>query len=418
MYTNRGLNMPPASGAISTGHTDDLRKSLHSLRQFVYIEWVGQTVNRNRRCDFAGYWFPKRHFCRERRRAVFVSHRDSRGFTLVELLVVIAIIGVLIALLLPAVQAAREAARRAQCTNNLKQLGLALHNYENLNKAFPINWSTTADGAGLNTVGHSWLTLILPFVEENVLYQSIKLGKPLKYPTGETNPQPGCNNLLAAQQVVAEFVCTSDTQNGTLRNQDPLVGQTLGVTNYKACAGMNWGASVRVDGTTGGPAVSWPKGRNAASTDGRDRGNGFICRGRLVTTSGGTAVNPLFVTSARDIRDGLSKTFAIGEAVPAWSMFSAWYNYNGATATCGIPLNYRRPDQATPEGGASDTSGNYNYSFMSRHRGGGDFCMCDGSVTFITDTIEYLTASGTPGVYMALATIDGGELIDPNKLSQ
>jgi prepilin-type N-terminal cleavage/methylation domain-containing protein/prepilin-type processing-associated H-X9-DG protein len=348
---------------------------------------------------------------------VFIGHRGSRGFTLVELLVVIAIIGVLIALLLPAVQAARESARRVQCVNNMKQPGVALHNYENLNKSLPINWSTTGDGVGQSTVGHSWLTGLLPFLEEDVLYKSIKMGQPLSI------------NLAPAAQSVAAFACPSDPQNGPLTNQDPLValvGQTLGVTNYKACAGMNWPASADpLTSATSSTAIYSLQGRNCNKTDGADYGNGIICRGRR----SGTMPPPLFVTSLRDIRDGLSKTFAIGEAVPSWSMFSAWYNYNGSYATCGVPLNFRIPGRPTTDPvNASDTNGSYNRSFMSYHRGGCNFCMCDGSVTFINNEIEYLLEDPTgyitvssakylPGVYMRLATIDGGEFIDPNKLS-
>jgi len=94
-----------------------------------------------------------------------------RGFTLVELLVVITIIGILIALLLPAVQAAREAARRMQCTNNLKQFGLALHNYHLTHKVFPY-------GAGGGGTWWSWSALILPFIEQNAIYDQIDFDKP------------------------------------------------------------------------------------------------------------------------------------------------------------------------------------------------------------------------------------------------
>jgi len=349
------------------------------------------------------------------------SVHTYRGFTLVELLVVIAIIGILIALLLPAVQAARESARRAQCVNNLKQLGLGMMNYENSYKVFPINWYQK-DASGIVTQG-SWLTGVLPFIEEDVLYKSVLPGKPFQ------------DNLAAAKEPVPELMCPSDSHNGTLTTLEPMIGTALGTTNYKACAGMNW--EVSVDPSSNDPSTTGIyalRGRNASSQqkmNGYGYGNGIICsglRGSLTVLG----APPLFVTAVRDIRDGLSKTFAIGEAVPQWCNWSAWCDYNGSTATCGIPLNYKQPGEtreAVAAGNIPRGSRNlYIYSFMSRHPGGANFCMCDGSVTFISDDIQYLAKTGddpqpvttpyltiggakfAPGVYMNLATIDGSEL--------
>src|SRR5262245_519160 len=105
----------------------------------------------------------------------------SRGFTLVELLVVIAIIGVLVALLLPAVQAAREAARRTDCSNNLKQIGLALQNYHGAKGCFPSGYTSAVDPAGNDTgPGWGWAAAILPYTEEKVLHQLIQLDQPIE----------------------------------------------------------------------------------------------------------------------------------------------------------------------------------------------------------------------------------------------
>src|SRR4029077_6628577 len=129
-------------------------------------------------------------------------HRRSRGFTLIELLVVIAIIAVLVALLLPAVQQAREAARRSQCKNNLKQLGLALYNYHDSLGTYPVNFAVRGGGGGqaIADTGHSWLTMILPYVDLGPLYNSINHNANL-------SGTPG--NITAANTVVQVFLCAS-----------------------------------------------------------------------------------------------------------------------------------------------------------------------------------------------------------------
>src|SRR5687768_2745695 len=117
----------------------------------------------------------------------FVMSRcsKSRGFTLVELLVVIAIIGILIALLLPAVQAARESARRSQCTNNLKQIGIALHNYHDTNSVLPFAGASWPVGPNQESTEHSWVIRVLPFVEQRSLYSNLDLTKPTGPRNGE-----------------------------------------------------------------------------------------------------------------------------------------------------------------------------------------------------------------------------------------
>jgi len=326
-----------------------------------------------------------------------IAHRGvRRGFTLVELLVVIAIIGILIALLLPAVQAAREAARRISCTNNAKQLALALHNYHQLNKMFPINWG---DSRSLNAGtqiesnndqynGHSWLTAILPYVEEEALYDTIECGQPIGW-TNSASVQP---NKLALQRQIATFRCPSDIPKGTMPQAMYNGALDVGVTNYKACAGSNWEHSPN---RTRKQDRGY-KGRNANQYNGLDKGDGIICRGAANNANG----NPT-VTAIRDIRDGTVHTFALGEAVPKWCNWSAWYWWNGSTATCAIPLNYEVAG-TSPRNNAGDWQN--NYSFMSRHSGGANFGMCDGSVRFISEEIDTAT-------YLGLATIDGKEIL-------
>ncbi|MEI8375770.1 MAG: DUF1559 domain-containing protein [Planctomycetota bacterium] len=343
------------------------------------------------------------------------------GFTLVELLVVIAIIGTLMGLLLPAVQAAIEAGRRASCVNNIRQIALAATQYETSTKKYPQNWGVVTSagsagtspsslgtsgiptkGVGTSTVGVSWLTSLLPNLDQPSLYYATSLSQPgaktisssaTFYSVGYKDPTLGIDNLTVLKSPVPTFLCPSDTQRGTIGNQllDSSNSLLYATTNYKACAGSNWDVS-SPNGTSS--PVTWPRGRYANSRDGLDHGNGVICRG------GGTAVGGAPIPTAnQDIRDGASKTFLLGEAVPEWCGWSLWFWFEGSTATCGIPLNYRingMPPQSD--------NWQYNYSFMSRHKNGANFAMCDGSVNYVNEQIDM-------AVYQGLATIDGNEAV-------
>ena len=341
--------------------------------------------------------------------------RAPRGFTLVELLVVIAIIGILIALLLPAVQAAREAARRAQCTNNLKQLGLAVLNYENAMRTLPINWGEgdigDAPAAPSGDIyGHSWLTMILPYVELDTLYKSAEdyFGTSWKYGNAWSAPTAGGNSNHPAVFPVSAFNCPSDTHNsGLLDNQLLADGVDVGITNYKSVAGANWQgktSATQYQKSTA-PSPGPYGGRNASTSDGLDYGDGAICRGMgpvaTKTTSTGTKTTrgKAIVTRMRDFRDGTSNTLAVGEAVPEYCAFSAWFWFQGSIATCGLPMNYKPDGQQYPDA----TDWQDSMGFRSRHVGGGNFTMGDGSVRFISETIA-------TDIYRGLATIDGGEL--------
>jgi prepilin-type processing-associated H-X9-DG protein len=283
-------------------------------------------------------------------------------------------------LLLPAVQAAREAARKARCNNNVKQLVLAMQNYHNLHKMFPINWGL-GNTTGYSTKGFSWMCMILPLIEQEQLYKRINFESPLGGPTSSNN--------LASGTPVPAFHCPSDTHEGTLENQV----LCSGVTNYKAVAGANW------PGTSSGlfgykKADAGFGGRNALLDDGFDFGDGVICRGDLTNSK------QVFTTAVMQVRDGTSHTFAIGEAIPEWCNWSSWYYYDGATATCAIPLNWKKPGSTPADVAAIKLD---CYSFRSRHSGGAIFGFCDGHTKFISQDIEL-------PIYRALATIDGGEI--------
>ena len=323
--------------------------------------------------------------------------RPKPAFTLVELLVVIAIIGILVGLLLPAVQAAREAARRMQCSNNLKQLGLSFHNYESALKSFPINYATRGslgfpnNGPGIANSGRSWMQMVLPYIEQNNLYNNIDFTVGLQ-PKNSAPTTPIGKNRLVAATVVPSFLCPSDDsgEGGTLLNRSDLnetnaPADRWAVTNYKACAGSNWQWGIFAWVNSGPTGVN---GKNAGQSDGLNLGNGVIC-------SNQTDVNTK--TRIADITDGTSNTFIIGEAMAGWSQWNWWYNPNACTATSAIPLNrvLRVPKNI----------GDWpnNYGFASRHTGGGNFALADGSIRFLSDSIDVFT-------YRAMATVSSGEV--------
>ena len=295
-----------------------------------------------------------------------------RAFTLIELLVTIAVISILIALLLPAVQQAREAARRMHCRSNMKQIVLALHNYHDVHRCFPLNTSFSQNLGPLSR-SRSWMQGILPYIERGSLANRIDPGKSTQ------------SNRFLAEFPVSVFWCPSDPHPNLLPLRSDMPDEwQLGVTNYKSCSGSNWASGTFLH--------SEPSGRFAGSTDGVNRGNGFQC---AATYDG--VVN----TCLRDISDGTSQTWAIGETIPAWTEWAWWYSHNGVSGTCAIPMNYKVPG-VRPEDNLHDW--HHNYGFMSRHSGGASFGLCDGSVRFVSDSIDR-------DLYRALATIQGDEVV-------
>ena len=318
--------------------------------------------------------------------------RYRRGFTLIELLVVIAIIAILIAMLVPAVQKVRESANRTTCNNHLKQLALACHTYHDVNKTLPRNGSifnlTTSHGAGTGCCGPdyphwSWLARILPYIERADTYNQAGV------PTGKMNAS--ALTLAAIATPIGILQCPSDEPTRPRTDVADLSGIMVGLTHYKGVSGSNWGR----DFWPSESDFSTPyrnKGANG-SYNGLENGDGIFYRADVRNGK----------RSLKSIADGTSNTFMIGEDVPSLILWNGWSYANGANATCGIPPN---TGVVIPSLGPAD-AGNWpeRYSFRSKHPGGLQFAMADGSVHFIRQDIPLTT-------YRALATIRGEESVN------
>ena len=321
----------------------------------------------------------------------------ARGFTLIELLVVIAIISVLIALLLPAVQSAREAARRVQCVNNLKQVGLALHNYHDTLGAFPMSYAARSkflDGQTDTAPGWSWATMILPQLEQRPIYNAVNFVLAVENPANSTV-------ILTSMSV---YVCPSDITTGPFPVSDPTaqVLTTMTPASYAACVGNDL-----TDSATG------------LNNDGL--GNGVMFRNSGIGMGA--------------ITDGTSQTILVGER--------AWANVNSVWA--GVITNgvvRRGTSNRCPLTGAlfypaatlvqahghllntdTDEDGGLD-DYSSLHPGGANFVFGDGSVRFIKTVLRDAgqTLSGatiyspTSLILQALATRNGGEVISADSL--
>ena len=313
-----------------------------------------------------------------------------RGFTLVELLVVIAIIGILVGLLLPAVQTAREAARRSSCSNNLKQIGLGLLNYESSNKAFPAGYSMSMLANSVTDQSWGWAVFILPFTENQQLFDGLQPKKRKLTDLYKTGAAAADQELL--QTVIPGYRCASD--------QSPALNtlQQFGNTNPFAIATSNY------VGCTGTDLQEPIKSLNASDSATyynapfRDYDTGGIFYGVLDRQATGVPTNCATTAPGKgpdgvktqQIRDGLSKTLAVGErgmmnkaAVWAGSGSPNDYGPQGTCRTFGRPGFILNWDYL-----AAGDAANPGKGFDSAHRGGVQFVFADGAVVFIQEFMD------------------------------
>ncbi len=292
------------------------------------------------------------------------------GFTLIELLVVIAIIAVLIALLLPAVQQAREAARRTQCKNNMKQFGLALHNYHDTLNMFPctINAGNFSAPNGVGAMVH-----LLPYIDQAPLYNTITFASTGGWQTPLNSTAPAGSRYY--EVTPPGFRCPSDTSAqyypGTNGIQGNWATASYGLSGGAQRESGN-GCSTYPGNVFGTGPADHSDSRDPTQISGMFSRYGFSCR-------------------IKDITDGTSNTILMGEARSECSDHQrhGWANINSNWLFTTAPINF----QTCLGGSGCNAYTNWNTSqgFKSRHVGGAHILLGDGSVRFVSENIDYNT---------------------------
>jgi prepilin-type N-terminal cleavage/methylation domain-containing protein/prepilin-type processing-associated H-X9-DG protein len=332
-----------------------------------------------------------------------IQRTTRRGFTLIELLVVIAIIAILIGLLLPAVQKVREAAARMSCSNNLKQIGLAYHNYATANGVFPPSAFydlTPAASAGL-PIAHGWAIYLLPYMEQNNIYTQYNMNQPFVTP----------GNQVAIQNSIKILLCPS-APHGTPLYNDSIgfagmsIPFTAAVADYAPLDGIN-GGTVPLLNSLGAtpPYTSFASVRGAISVT--IQGPAPLLAALGLQANNGTS-------TILSITDGTSNTLLIAEDAGRPQLYILGKAVSGQTASgagWGDPnaeygLDGSNPSTGSQPGTCPINCNNDNevYGF---HTSGANILFCDGSVRLVNSNINIVT-------FAAMITANGGEVIPGN----
>lgn len=324
--------------------------------------------------------------------------RSSSAFTLVELLVVIAIIGILVALLLPAIQAAREAARRAQCQNHMKQIGLATLNYENQTKKLPPSkWVEYIATSSPTTVAHSTLTYLLPYVEEQAIADKWDWKQTWSKP--DTAKAPFDNNTLK-ETPIATFKCPTAPQERDTTDSKGVTSGNPAAIDYRVCDAMATGSSNALsEQITAGKVQARPNSKNAYHSILFNEANTTTLKSefaRLKKTTDGLSQSMMwFETGGAPVRyrngqlDTTNQSAGETQGGNTWADFANWYVVHNRC-------------------GDSFFNCNNNEEIYSFHVGGAYFGFGDGAVHFLNESIA-------PEVFVSLFTRDSNDIITENQ---
>ncbi|WP_315851571.1 DUF1559 domain-containing protein [Anatilimnocola aggregata] len=346
---------------------------------------------------------------------------NSRGFTLVELLVVIAIIGVLVALLLPAVQSARESARRSSCSNNVKQLALGLHNFHDTHGSFPAG----RPPATTTNQGWGWIVSVLPFIEQQALSDAINV-----------NTNVCCVSMKAAHDAnLKVLTCSTDPYAGKAFPDRQIPGITCndGTGSLAVTAGVN-AFLTRPTHYLGSFGDAFIVGDTSNYTIGAT-GKAYGCGGCSQTSGGGAAgpdcpeptsgfggaggsplqhrgifnySNNTPAVKMSNVIDGLSNTILLGHnSSVGGGTDMVWFTYTGSVNGTSLPINFNILPSMEQKSfycpGCTVGQPWRGRGFQSHHPGGSMFALCDGSVTFLSQNIAMVT-------YNAMGSRQGGEV--------